>query len=59
MRDIPHNGHPEDGPDPLWSREKAHAYPETAGFGEVSVHRLDHDIRNDHFVSRKAHRSDH
>lgn len=38
----------------MWGREKAQAYLETAGFGEVAVHRLDHDIQNDYFVSRKA-----
>jgi SAM-dependent methyltransferase len=38
----------------MWGREKARAYLGAAGFGEVAVHRLDHDIQNDYFVSRKA-----
>ena len=38
----------------MWGREQAMAKLREAGFGQVEVHRLDHDPQNDCFVVRKA-----
>lgn len=34
----------------MWGREKALGMLEAAGFGEVKIHRLDHDPQNDYYV---------
>ncbi|MCE8015552.1 methyltransferase domain-containing protein [Halomonas sp. MCCC 1A17488] len=34
----------------MWGRERALAYLEEAGFGDIAVHQLEHDIQNDYFV---------
>lgn len=36
----------------MWGREKALEYMRKAGFGEVKVHELEHDIQNDYFICR-------
>ena len=36
----------------MWGRGKAMAYMRSAGFKEIKVYRLDHDIENDHFLCR-------
>ncbi|MCC5860192.1 MAG: class I SAM-dependent methyltransferase [Ectothiorhodospiraceae bacterium] len=36
----------------MWGREKALEYMKAAGFGDVQVHELEHDLQNDYFVCR-------
>ncbi|MFW6201870.1 MAG: methyltransferase domain-containing protein [Gemmatimonadota bacterium] len=36
----------------MWGRERALEMLERAGFDEVEVHRLEHDIQNDYYVAR-------
>ena len=36
----------------MWGRERALAYLEEAGFCDIEVHQLEHDIQNDYFVCR-------
>ncbi|TFH87202.1 class I SAM-dependent methyltransferase [Billgrantia azerbaijanica] len=36
----------------MWGRERALQYLEAAGFGDIQVHQLEHDIQNDYFVCR-------
>nr|WP_246389931.1 hypothetical protein [Halomonas cerina] len=36
----------------MWGRERALAYLEAAGFRDIRVHQLEHDIQNDYFVCR-------
>lgn len=36
----------------MWGRERALAYLEEAGFHDIAVHQLEHDIQNDYFVCR-------
>lgn len=36
----------------MWGREKALEYFKAAGFADVEVHELEHDIQNDYFVCR-------
>ncbi|WP_440994941.1 class I SAM-dependent methyltransferase [Arhodomonas sp. SL1] len=36
----------------MWGRQKALEYLNAAGFSEVRVHELEHDIQNDYFVCR-------
>lgn len=36
----------------MWGREKALEYMKTAGFRDIQVERLDHDIQNDYFICR-------
>lgn len=36
----------------MWGREKALEYMKAAGFGDVRVHELEHDMQNDYFVCR-------
>lgn len=36
----------------MWGRQKALEYMQSAGFGRVDVHELEHDIQNDYFVCR-------
>ncbi|PMR68512.1 class I SAM-dependent methyltransferase [Halomonas heilongjiangensis] len=36
----------------MWGRERALAYLEEAGFRDIRVHQLEHDIMNDYFVCR-------
>jgi len=36
----------------MWGRERAFEYLRSAGFDEVEVHRLEHDVQNDYFVCR-------
>ncbi|WP_275288312.1 class I SAM-dependent methyltransferase [Halomonas elongata] len=36
----------------MWGRERALAYLEEAGFRDIHVHQLEHDIQNDYFVCR-------
>lgn len=36
----------------MWGREKALEYMKAAGFREVDVQRLEHDIQNDYFICR-------
>lgn len=36
----------------MWGRERALAYLEDAGFRDIRVHQLEHDIQNDYFVCR-------
>lgn len=38
----------------MWGREKAIEYMKAAGFADVQVHELEHDIQNDYFVCRPA-----
>lgn len=38
----------------MWGREKALEYLRTAGFSDVEVHELEHDIQNDYFICRAA-----
>lgn len=37
----------------MWGREKARELLKEAGFEEISIHRLDHDIQNDYYVMQK------
>lgn len=43
-----------DGLGAMWGREKAIELLQEAGFADVEVHRLDHDIQNDYYVVRKG-----
>lgn len=36
----------------MWGRERAHELLRLAGFGDVQVHRLDHDPQNEYYVIR-------
>lgn len=36
----------------MWGRERALSYLEEAGFRDIVVHQLEHDIQNDYFVCR-------
>lgn len=36
----------------MWGRERALSYLEEAGFRDIRVHQLEHDIQNDYFVCR-------
>jgi 2-polyprenyl-3-methyl-5-hydroxy-6-metoxy-1,4-benzoquinol methylase len=36
----------------MWGRERATSMLEDAGFGEVEIHEMDHDIQNDYYVVR-------
>ena len=38
----------------MWGEEKAKEMLREAGFGEVEVERLPHDIANSYFVARKG-----
>ena len=38
----------------MWGREQAEALLAQAGFQNVKVHRLDHDVQNDYYVARVA-----
>jgi len=42
-----------DGLGTMWGRQKARELLEAAGFGEVTIHRLDHDAHNDYYVIRR------
>lgn len=42
-----------DGLGAMWGREKAMELLKEAGFKEISIHRLDHDIQNDYYVMKK------
>lgn len=37
----------------MWGREVAARYLRESGFGELKIHRLDHDPQNDYYVVRK------
>ena len=37
----------------MWGRETAREMLRNAGFGEVDIHQLDHDMQNDYYVVRK------
>lgn len=37
----------------MWGREKARELLTEAGFEDIRIHRLDHDIQNDYYVMRK------
>jgi hypothetical protein len=41
-----------DGLGAMWGRETALAYFNDAGFGDVEVHELEHDIQNYYYVCR-------
>ena len=38
----------------MWGRQKARELLGEAGFSQVEIHRLEHDIQNDFFVARKG-----
>jgi 2-polyprenyl-3-methyl-5-hydroxy-6-metoxy-1,4-benzoquinol methylase len=38
----------------MWGRETALEYLEKAGFSDIQVHRLEHDVQNDYFVARPS-----
>jgi ubiquinone/menaquinone biosynthesis C-methylase UbiE len=42
-----------DGLGAMWGREKAQELLEKAGFEEIKIHQLDHDIQNDYYVMNK------
>lgn len=42
-----------DGLGAMWGREKAQELLEEAGFKDIEIHRLDHDIQNDYYVITK------
>lgn len=42
-----------DGLGAMWGREKARELLEKAGFEQIGIHRLDHDIQNDYYVMKK------
>lgn len=46
-----------DGLGTMWGRETAMAYLQEAGFEDVAVHQLEHDIQNDYYVARKTGRA--
>ncbi|MCF7805293.1 MAG: methyltransferase domain-containing protein [Candidatus Marinimicrobia bacterium] len=37
----------------MWGREKAKELLNEAGFNQIEIHRLEHDIQNDYYVNRK------
>ncbi len=37
----------------MWGREKAKELLGKAGFVDIEIHRLDHDIQNDYYVMKK------
>lgn len=37
----------------MWGRKKARAYLAEAGFENIEIHRLEHDIQNDYYVMKK------
>ncbi len=37
----------------MWGREKAREMLRNAGFGEIDIHQLEHDIQNDYYVVRR------
>lgn len=37
----------------MWGREKAQELLNKAGFRDIEIHRLDHDIQNDYYIIRK------
>lgn len=37
----------------MWGRERAQDYLNRAGFAEVQIHQLPHDVQNDYFVCRR------
>ncbi len=41
----------------MWGREKALEYLRAAGFTDIQVHMLEHDVQNDYFVARVGSRS--
>ncbi|SMO84971.1 Methyltransferase domain-containing protein [Fodinibius sediminis] len=38
----------------MWGREKARELLTKAGFDDISIHRLDHDIQNDYYIMTKS-----
>lgn len=42
-----------DGLGAMWGREKAQELLQKAGFEDIEIHRLDHDIQNDYYVMNK------
>lgn len=42
-----------DGLGAMWGREKAQELLKEAGFEDIEIHRLDHDIQNDYYVIKK------
>lgn len=42
-----------DGLGAMWGREKAQELLKKAGFEEIEIYRLDHDIQNDYYVMKK------
>lgn len=37
----------------MWGREKAQELLQKAGFEDIEIHQLDHDIQNDYYVMKK------
>jgi hypothetical protein len=42
-----------DGLGAMWGREKAQDLLRKAGFEDIEIHRLEHDIQNDYYVMKK------
>ncbi len=42
-----------DGLGAMWGREKAQELLKKAGFEDIQIHRLDHDIQNDYYIMQK------
>jgi Zn-dependent membrane protease YugP len=42
-----------DGLGAMWGREKARELLTKAGFNDINIHRLEHDIQNDYYVMTK------
>ncbi len=42
-----------EGPGTMWGREKAQELLTEAGFTQIEIHQLDHDIQNDYYPIRK------
>ncbi len=42
-----------DGLGAMWGREKAQELLKKAGFEDIEIHRLDHDIQNDYYLMKK------
>lgn len=42
-----------DGLGAMWGREKAQELLKKAGFEDIKIHRLDHDIQNDYYLMKK------
>ncbi len=42
-----------DGLGAMWGREKAQELLQKAGFEDIVIHRLDHDIQNDYYIMKK------